>query len=117
MHPLVDGQPGPGDCWEALAERSLTHDNLPVSDLPGRRWARTGGNLAKLFLAWAAGSLVVFAIVVAAGLGAPSAPHSPTVYVPAAFCPAGQHVAGMRDGMPVCVTPPSPKPTGLGVTP
>jgi hypothetical protein len=30
MAPLVDGEPGPGECWEELAEHSLTHDDLPL---------------------------------------------------------------------------------------
>jgi hypothetical protein len=71
----------------------------------------------KLLIVCVLAALAVFAIVVATGLGAPSAPPAPTIFVPTAFCPAGQHVAGMHDGMPVCVTPPTPKPTGLGVTP
>lgn len=29
MKPLVNGEPADGECWEELAEHSLTHDNLP----------------------------------------------------------------------------------------
>ena len=29
MEPLRNGQPGEHECWEELAEHSLTHDDLP----------------------------------------------------------------------------------------
>lgn len=29
VKPLVDGHPAPGECWDELAEHSLTHDDLP----------------------------------------------------------------------------------------
>ena len=28
MQPMVNGQPGPDESWEELAEHSLTHDDL-----------------------------------------------------------------------------------------
>jgi hypothetical protein len=28
MQPLVNGLPGPSECWDELAEHSLTHDDL-----------------------------------------------------------------------------------------
>jgi hypothetical protein len=31
MQPLVNGEPGPFECWDELAEHSLTHDDLPVT--------------------------------------------------------------------------------------
>jgi len=34
MEALVDGQPGPDECWEELAEHALTHDNLPSAAIP-----------------------------------------------------------------------------------
>jgi hypothetical protein len=37
MEPLVNGQPGPDETWEELAEHSLTHD-----DAARQGWARTG---------------------------------------------------------------------------
>ncbi len=30
MEPLVDGHPGPDECWRELAEHSITHDDLPA---------------------------------------------------------------------------------------
>lgn len=30
MEPLQDGQPGPNETWDELAEHSLTHDDLPA---------------------------------------------------------------------------------------
>lgn len=34
MEPLRNGQPGPHECWDELAEHSLTHDDLRRT----RRW-------------------------------------------------------------------------------
>lgn len=35
MKPLVNGHPAPGECWEELAEHSITHDDLPQEAMEG----------------------------------------------------------------------------------
>lgn len=34
MEKLCNGQPGPHECWEELAEHALTHDDLPGPEAP-----------------------------------------------------------------------------------
>lgn len=33
MQPLINGEPGPDECWRELAEHALTHDDLPGSEV------------------------------------------------------------------------------------
>ena len=48
----------------------------------------------------------VAAVIVGLVLGSPQpAPQPAPVFTPTAFCPSGQHVAKIRDGMPVCAAP------------
>jgi hypothetical protein len=68
----------------------------------------------KFLIGFFLASLTAAAAVV---LGTPSGPPASPAPAPSVFCPAGQHVAGMHDGIPVCVMAPAPKPTGLDVTP
>jgi hypothetical protein len=47
----------------------------------------------------------VAGVTVALALGTPRPPRQPApVFTPTAFCPSGQHVVKIRDGMPVCAT-------------
>jgi hypothetical protein len=46
----------------------------------------------------------VAGVIVAMVLGSPQPAQQPPapVFTPTAFCPSGQHVVKVRDGMPVC---------------
>ena len=39
MEALINGEPGPHECWQELAEHSLTHDNLPTEGAHDHEYA------------------------------------------------------------------------------
>lgn len=46
MQPLVNGEPGPDESWEELAEHAFTHDDVPAGCEPyanGRGWWHVPG--------------------------------------------------------------------------
>ena len=71
----------------------------------------------KLLIGCALAALAASAVIVALVLGTPSASPAPPSPVPSVFCPAGQHLTGVRAGMPECAVQPAPRRTVLGVIP
>lgn len=49
---------------------------------------------------------VVAGVTVGVVVGSPRSAQQPApVFTPTMFCPSGQHVVKVRDGMPVCAAP------------